>query len=81
MKSKQNAAQAKEQSVQSRRAIAYLRTSSATNVGAEKDSDKGQRAAIESFAKRERLEIVQEFYDADVSGAEPIETRPGFSAC
>jgi DNA invertase Pin-like site-specific DNA recombinase len=26
------------------------------------------------------VEIVAEFYDADVSGADPIETRPGFSA-
>jgi DNA invertase Pin-like site-specific DNA recombinase len=64
----------------SRMAIAYLRTSSAAIVGADKDSDKRQRAAIEAFAKRERLSIVEEFYDADVSGADPIETRPGFSA-
>ena len=33
-------------------AVAYLRTSSAANVGADKDSDKRQRAAIEAFAKR-----------------------------
>jgi hypothetical protein len=32
-------------------AITYLRTSSAANVGADKDSDKRQRAAIEAFAK------------------------------
>ena len=32
-------------------AIAYLRTSSATNVGADKDSDKRQREAIASFAR------------------------------
>ena len=25
-------------------------------------------------------EVVEEFYDADVSGADPIETKPGFSA-
>lgn len=63
-----------------RQAIAYLRTSSATNVGPDKDSDKRQRAAIQAFAKRERLEVIEEFYDADVSGADPIELRPGFSA-
>jgi hypothetical protein len=40
-------------------------------VGADKDSDRRQRAAIEAFAKRENLEIVEEFYDADVSGADP----------
>ena len=33
-------------------AVAYLRTSSAANVGADKDSDKRQRAAIEAYAKR-----------------------------
>lgn len=65
---------------QSKKAIAYLRTSSAANVGADKDSDKRQRAAIEAFAKRDRWEVVEEFYDADVSGADPIESRPGFSA-
>ena len=34
-------------------AIAYLRTSSSTNVGSDKDSDKRQRAAIAAFAKVE----------------------------
>jgi hypothetical protein len=72
--------QAMEKTMQSGKAIAYLRTSSAANVGADKDSDKRQRAAIEAYARRERWEIVEEFYDADVSGADPIETRPGFSA-
>ncbi|MEY9498995.1 DNA invertase Pin-like site-specific DNA recombinase [Bradyrhizobium elkanii] len=62
------------------KAIAYLRTSSAANVGADKDSDKRERAAIEAFAKRAGLEITEEFYDQDVSGADPIESRPGFSA-
>ncbi|QOZ74090.1 serine recombinase [Bradyrhizobium sp. CCBAU 53351] len=62
------------------KSIAYLRTSSAANVGPDKDSDKRQRAAIEAFAKRAGLEITEEFYDQDVSGADPIESRPGFSA-
>ena len=31
--------------------FAHIRTSSAANVGTDKDSDKRQRAAIESFAK------------------------------
>jgi hypothetical protein len=35
-------------------AVAYLRTSSAANVGSDKDSDKRQRQAIEAFAKRFR---------------------------
>ena len=36
-------------------AVAYIRTSSAANVGSDKDSDKRQRAAIESFGKRAGL--------------------------
>jgi len=58
--------------------VAYLRTSSATNVGAEKDSDKRQRAAIEAFAKRAGFTIVDEYYDKAVSGADRIDERPGF---
>ena len=61
-------------------AVAYIRTSSAANVGADKDSDKRQRHAIEAFAKRAGHELVGEFYDAAVSGADHIETRPGFAA-
>jgi len=58
--------------------VAYLRTSSAANVGADKDSDKRQRAAVEAFAKRAGFTIVGEYYDAAVSGADPIDQRPGF---
>jgi DNA invertase Pin-like site-specific DNA recombinase len=60
--------------------VAYIRTSSAANVGADKDSEKRQRAAIESYAKRSGFTLVGEFSDPGVSGADPIETRPGFSA-
>src|SRR6266851_205152 len=61
-------------------AVAYIRTSSAANVGADKDSDKRQRAAIEGFAKRAGFALVGEFNDAAVSGADPIESRAGFAA-
>jgi DNA invertase Pin-like site-specific DNA recombinase len=61
-------------------AVAYLRTSSAANVGADKDSDKRQREAIASFARRSGFELVGEFYDAAVSGADAIDGRPGFVA-
>ena len=61
-------------------AIAYLRTSSAANVGPDKDSDKRQRAAIDAFAKRVGFKVVDQFYDQAVSRADPIETRPGFAA-
>jgi DNA invertase Pin-like site-specific DNA recombinase len=60
--------------------VAYMRTSSAANVGADKDSEKRQRVALEAFAKQAGLEIVDWFYDPAVSGADPIEVRPGFSA-
>jgi len=62
------------------KAFAYLRTSSAANVGADKDSDKRQREAIEAYARQAGIEIVAEFYDQAVSGADPIEGRPGFKA-
>jgi DNA invertase Pin-like site-specific DNA recombinase len=62
------------------KAVAYIRTSSAANVGPEKDSDKRQQQAIIAYAKSARLELVGEFTDAAVSGADHIETRPGFTA-
>ena len=34
------------------KAVAYFRTSSATNVGADKDSLKHQRQAVEAFGRR-----------------------------
>jgi DNA invertase Pin-like site-specific DNA recombinase len=62
------------------KAVAYLRTSSATNVGPEKDSDKRQLAAITGFAKGHGFGIEESFYDAAVSGADPVTERPGFTA-
>lgn len=59
-------------------AIAYLRTSSATNVG--RDSDKRQREAIHAYADRAGFDVVTEFYDAAVSGADPIDQREGFTS-
>ena len=70
---------ARGKSVENRaHALAYLRTSSAQNVGG--DSDTRQRQAIERFAQGHGYELVGEFYDAAVSGADPIESRPGFAA-
>ena len=57
-------------------ALAYLRTSSAANVGG--DSDQRQRLAIQTYAARAGLDVVEEFYDAAVSGADAIDQRPGF---
>jgi DNA invertase Pin-like site-specific DNA recombinase len=61
-------------------AIAYMRTSSTANVVADKGSDKRQRDAIAAYAKHAGFEVVDTYYDAAVSGADPIETRPGFLA-
>jgi DNA invertase Pin-like site-specific DNA recombinase len=58
------------------KAIAYLRTSSATNVGG--DSDKRQRDAIQRYAKANGIDVVDEYYDAAVSGADAVQDRPGF---
>ena len=55
-----------------KKAVAYLRTSSRTNVGVDKDSDKRQLAAIEGYAKAAGYQIVDTFYDAAVSGADPV---------
>ncbi|MBP3983761.1 recombinase family protein [Pseudoxanthomonas helianthi] len=60
-------------------AVAYLRTSSATNVGEGKDSHVRQWTAIEAFAKRAGYVIREPaYYDAAVSGSDPIDARPGF---
>ena len=59
-------------------AVAYLRTSSAANV--EGDSADRQRRDILAYAKRNGIEVVAEFYDAAVSGADPVDERPGFQA-
>jgi DNA invertase Pin-like site-specific DNA recombinase len=58
------------------KAVAYLRTSSATNVGG--DSDKRQRDAIAEWASRNGYEIEAEFYDAAVSGADHVMDRDAF---
>jgi len=59
--------------------LAYYRTSSAANVGGDKDSLKRQAVAVEGFAKRSGYQVVETFYDAAVSGVDAIEERPGFA--
>jgi DNA invertase Pin-like site-specific DNA recombinase len=61
-------------------AVGYVRTSSAANVGQDKDSEPRQRRAIERFAKQAGFQIVDWFNDPAVSGGDPIESRPGFAA-
>lgn len=64
------------------KAVGYMRTSTMTNVGGNKDSDKRQRAAIEEYARHAGYEIAEDdwFYDAAVSGADVITARAGFAA-
>jgi len=62
-----------------RTAVTYYRTSSATNVGADKDSLPRQQDAVQAYAAANGIEVVQEFYDAAVSGADPVMSRPGFA--
>lgn len=61
------------------KAVAYLRTSSATNVGHDKDSAKRQREAIAAYAIAFDIHVETEFYDEAVSGADPVQDRPGFA--
>jgi DNA invertase Pin-like site-specific DNA recombinase len=61
-----------------RTAVAYYRTSSAANVGADKDSLTRQQDAVSSYAKGQRIDVVKTFYDEAVSGGDPIDQRPGF---
>jgi DNA invertase Pin-like site-specific DNA recombinase len=60
-------------------AVAYYRTSSAASVSADKDSQRRQAEAVTAYTKG-RYELAEAFYDAAVSGADPIDTRPGFKA-
>jgi hypothetical protein len=48
-------AEIEENSVKNKAAVAYLRTSSATNLGSDKDSERRQREAVQAFTKKARL--------------------------
>jgi DNA invertase Pin-like site-specific DNA recombinase len=62
------------------KAVAYFRTSSMTNVGDEKDTLKRQRQAVTAFAKSAGYEIIAEYSDNGVKGADAVDGRPGFAA-
>jgi DNA invertase Pin-like site-specific DNA recombinase len=59
------------------RAFAYLRISSAANIGEDKDSGRRQLQAIEAFARRSGIEFVGTYHDEAVKGSDPIDSRPG----
>lgn len=64
------------------KAVGYMRTSSATNVGEDKDSGQRQQAAIEAYARSAGYTIdeMDFFYDPAVRGDDRLEARPGFAA-
>lgn len=62
------------------KAIAYFRTSSETNVGQDKDSLKRQREAVAKYAMGAGYELIAEYSDDGVKGADPVDRRPGFAA-
>ena len=57
------------------KAVMYLRTSSAQNVDG--DSEMRQQTACQEYAVRENIKIVAMQYDRAVSGADPVQVRPG----
>jgi DNA invertase Pin-like site-specific DNA recombinase len=61
-------------------AFAYLRTSSAANIGEDKDSGHRQLTAIQAYAKRAGIELSGTYHDEAVKGSDPIDARPGFAA-
>ncbi|MAW97250.1 MAG: serine recombinase [Alphaproteobacteria bacterium] len=60
------------------KAVIYLRTSGMSNVGEDKDSHKRQLEAINNYARKNKLEIVKQFYDKGVSGTISIHERNAF---
>src|SRR5215475_9614573 len=50
------------------------------NIGDGKDSETRQRKSIEGYEKRVGIGVADWFYDAGVSGADPVESGPGFAA-
>lgn len=61
-----------------KKAVSYYRTSSTRNVGEDKDSKKRQEASCDLFAKRNKYEVMNTFYDAGVSGSVNALDRPEF---
>ena len=61
------------------RCVSYLRTSSITNAGSDKDSQSRQEAVISKYAKQNGYEIVETAYDEGRSGADPLIDREGFN--
>jgi len=66
------------QAMSLRLAVAYVRTSSLTNVGFTKDSSQRQRLAITACAAHMGFHVAGVFEDPGVSGTDEVQHRPGF---
>jgi DNA invertase Pin-like site-specific DNA recombinase len=66
--------------LEKRQRIGYTRTSSATNIGDDKDSVPRQRKAIQAYANKAGYRIIAWFDDPAVTGDDIIDARPGFAA-
>ena len=60
-----------------KKAVAYYRTSSMSNVGEDKDSLKRQKFAVESYSQKHGYEIKAAKYDAGVTGDSVVGQRQG----
>ena len=63
------------------KAVVYARTSSLQNVSDDKDSLKRQKRSTNEYAKKNKIEIVEHFYDAAVSGSSEIKNRKELTKC
>ena len=63
-----------------KKAVAYYRTSSMTNVGNDKDSFKRQQLSVESYAQQHGYEIKCATYDAGLTGDSAVAQRQGIVA-
>jgi DNA invertase Pin-like site-specific DNA recombinase len=61
--------------------VVYIRTSSAANVGEDKNSEPRQQAVCKAYATRKGWKIMREFRDPAVSGTDPLICRTGFVEC
>jgi DNA invertase Pin-like site-specific DNA recombinase len=60
------------------KAVSYLRVSGKGQVDG--DGFPRQRAAIATFCKAAKYDLVEEFHDAGVSGTKDLDSRPGLAA-
>ena len=59
-----------------KKAVNYYRTSSLKNVGKDKDSKKRQEICCDGFARKNKYQVMNTFYDAGVSGKTlPLERK------